>query len=180
MPILWLKALHIIFVVTWFAGLFYIVRLFIYQREAQDKPEPERGILTRQFKLMSARLWLGIAWPSAVLTLLLGGLMLWLQPFYLEMPWMKAKLIFVGLLFVYHGLCHRIYRNQQLDVYTMGSMGLRLWNELATVFLFAIVFLVVCKSTTNWLQLVAGLVLLVCVLVIGIKAYKRFRRSNDH
>ena len=67
-----IKALHIIFVVTWFAGLFYIVRLFIYQREAQDKPERERAVLTEQFKLMSKRLWLGITWPSAIITSILG------------------------------------------------------------------------------------------------------------
>jgi len=68
----YIKALHIIFVVTWFAGLFYIVRLFIYFAEAQEKPEPERSILQNQFRIMQKRLWYGITWPSAILTLIFG------------------------------------------------------------------------------------------------------------
>lgn len=177
MPLLWLKALHIIFVVTWFAGLFYIVRLFIYQREAQDKAEPEKGFLTAQFKIMSKRLWMGITWPSAILTLILGGAMIYQLPGYLEKSWMHVKLALVLLLYVYFFLCHKIYKEQQDDVYKMNSSGLRLWNELATLFLFAIVFLVVCKSTTDWLQLAGGMVLLVIALIVGVKVYKRIRKS---
>ena len=69
---IYLKALHIIFIVTWFAGMFYIVRLFIYNTEAAGKAEPERGILQGQFSVMIRRLWFGITWPSAILTLILG------------------------------------------------------------------------------------------------------------
>ena len=69
----YLKALHIIFVVTWFAGLFYIVRLFIYHSEAESKPEPERSILQKQYKLMEKRLWYGITWPSMILTITFGS-----------------------------------------------------------------------------------------------------------
>src|ERR1035441_1745460 len=69
---LYLKATHIVFVVTWFAGLFYIPRLFIYHTEAQEKPEPEKTILSNQFKIMTKRLWYGITWPSMVLTYILG------------------------------------------------------------------------------------------------------------
>jgi putative membrane protein len=176
MQLLWLKALHIIFVVTWFAGLFYIVRLFIYQREAQDKGEPDRGILTEQFKIMSRRLWLGITWPSAILTLILGGSMIYQLPGYLEKPWMHVKLTLVFLLYVYFFLCHKMFKEQQADVYKMSSTGLRLWNELATLFLFAIVFLVVCKSMTDWIQMAGGMALLVVALIAGIKVYKRIRK----
>ncbi|HVF96269.1 MAG TPA: CopD family protein, partial [Flavisolibacter sp.] len=70
----YLKALHIIFIVTWFAGMFYIVRLFIYNTEAAEKPEPEKSILQKQFSIMSKRLWFGITWPSAVMTLVFGPL----------------------------------------------------------------------------------------------------------
>ena len=70
---LYIKALHIIFIVTWFSGLFYIVRLFIYNTEAKEKTEPEKSILQKQFSTMINRLWLGITWPSAVLTFIFGG-----------------------------------------------------------------------------------------------------------
>jgi len=72
MDYFYLKALHIIFIVTWFAGLFYIVRLFIYHTEAQDEEEVARIILQKQYKIMSKRLWYGITWPSAILTAILG------------------------------------------------------------------------------------------------------------
>ena len=125
MSFLWLKSLHIIFVVTWFAGLFYIIRLFIYQTEAQDKSDVEKRVLTDQFKLMSRRLWYGITWPSAVLTLIFGTSVLWQRPFYLDQPWMHIKLTFVVLLFVYHYLSHRIFINLQNDKY---SYSLKLFS----------------------------------------------------
>ena len=175
MLLLTFKALHIIFIVTWFAGLFYIVRLFIYQREAQDKPQQERDILTKQFKLMSRRLWMGITWPSALLTAILGPWLLYERSQYLDTPWMQAKLGLVALLYLYHFACHKIYLDMQNDYYGMGSMGLRVWNEAATLFLFAIVFLVVCKSF-DALYLSAGLIALAVALMVGIKIYKNRRR----
>ena len=80
---LYIKALHIIFIVTWFSGLFYIVRLFIYNTEAGQKAEPEKSILQRQFSIMIKRLWLGITWPSAVLTFfLVVGCGIYMAPFH--------------------------------------------------------------------------------------------------
>ena len=101
-----LKALHIVFVVTWFAGLFYIVRLLIYIQEAHDKPAHERDVLLPQLKLMSRRLWKGITWPSAILTAILGTSLVWSIPGYLQAPWMHLKLTLVVLLFAYHGWTH--------------------------------------------------------------------------
>ena len=97
---LYLKALHIIFMVTWFAGMFYIVRLFIYNTEANGKTEPERTILQKQFGIMIKRLWLGITWPSAILTLIFGP-WLWLMLDYLP-QWLLVKLVFVLSLYIYH------------------------------------------------------------------------------
>src|SRR6476620_1735187 len=110
----YLKSLHLIFVVTWFAGLFYIVRLFVYQIEAAAMPSVERKILQRQYKIMTFRLWYIITWPSAILASIFGFLMLFcttLGNAWLQMPWMHVKLAFVFLLFLYHGKCHQIYRN---------------------------------------------------------------------
>ena len=173
MELLPLKALHIIFIVTWFAGLFYIVRLFIYQREAQDKPAQERDILTKQFKLMSRRLWRGITWPSAILTAITGPWLLMKFPGYLDQPWMYLKLTLVVLLYAYHLYCHRVFTQQQDDKYTLDSTQLRIWNEVATLFLFAIVFLVVFKGLTNWYIYGGGIAALAIALLVAIIVYNR-------
>src|SRR6187551_1013908 len=96
----YIKALHIIFVVTWFAGLFYMVRLFIYSAEANGKQEPEKTILFKQLSLMQNRLWYIITWPSAILTFIFGG---WLWYLYGSFPvWLVVKVCFVLGLFLYH------------------------------------------------------------------------------
>src|ERR1044072_7535148 len=96
----YIKALHIIFIVTWFSGLFYVVRLFIYNTEAGEKGAMEKTILRRQFAIMIRRLWFGITWPSAILTLIFGGWMLYL---YGSVPfWLRIKLGLVLALFLYH------------------------------------------------------------------------------
>ncbi len=175
MDYLTLKALHIIFVVTWFAGLFYIVRLFIYQTEALEKPEEERKILMPQLSLMAKRLWLGITWPSAIVTLIVGSFLLISQPSWLKLPFMHIKLSFVLLLYIYHFVCHRMYTKLQTGQKTWTSNGLRMWNELATLFLVAIVFLIVLKNTLDWLYGTLGLVIFALVLMIAIRIYKKYR-----
>src|SRR4051812_44647583 len=105
---LYLKALHIIFVVTWFAGLFYIVRLFVYHSEAAEKPEPDRSVLINHFKIAERRLWFGITWPSAIGTYIFG---IWMtaEMYGTNIPsWLVLKLIVVLLLTVYHLLCGKI------------------------------------------------------------------------
>lgn len=172
---LYIKALHIIFIVTWFAGLFYIVRLFIYNTEAHERAEPERSILQRQYSLMIRRLWLGITWPSAVLTLILGP---WMAYMYGQMqPWLWMKLGFVAGLYGYHFTLHRIYRQQMRGIFRYSSMQLRIWNEVATIFLVAIVFLAVVKSGLGALKGLIGLLLFIAALMIAIRVYKRIREK---
>lgn len=173
----YLKALHIIFIVTWFAGLFYNVRLFIYHSEAQEKEDPERLILTNQYKIMSARLWHIITWPSAVLTLIFGGSLLYQ---YLErLPnWLLFKLILLLGLYVYHLLSYLIHRQLQKDIIKYTSAQLRIWNEVATLFLFSIVFLVILRDALNMVWGVVGLVGLSVLLMIGIRLYKKIRQRN--
>ena len=178
MDFLNLKALHIIFVITWFAGLFYIVRLFIYHVEAEAKDEPAKGILQTQYKLMTKRLWFIITWPSAIITSIFGFWILYQNPVYLEMPWMHIKLGFVGMLYIYHFLCHKIYKQLQNDIIKYSSNQLRIWNEVSTIILFATVFLVVLKNTVNWIYGVVGIILLSVLLMLGIKLYKRLRNKN--
>ena len=173
---LYVKSLHIIFVVTWFAGLFYIVRLFIYFAEANEKTEPEKSILQKQFQLMQKRLWYGITWPSAILTLIFGVWMLYLYTGFNNIPgWLWLKIGFVLGLFGYHFSCHRIFKQQQNNLVKQTSTQLRIWNEVATLFLFAIVFLVVLKSSLNFIWGVVGLIAFGVILMLAIRIYKKLR-----
>ncbi|MEO7906818.1 MAG: CopD family protein [Saprospiraceae bacterium] len=169
----YVKALHIIFIVTWFSGLFYIVRLFIYNAEAREKEESEKSILHRQFNLMIKRLWLGITFPSAVLTFIFGFWMLYL---YNSLPeWLIIKLCFVAGLYVYHLSLHVIYKQQMRGEFKFTSQQLRIWNEAATIFLVAIVMLVVVKESLSLLWSLAGLALFVILLMSAIRIYKMMR-----
>ncbi len=176
-----IKALHIIFIVTWFAGLFYIVRLFIYHAEANLEPSPKREILVEQYQLMTKRLWFIITWPSAILTLILATMLLttptgmaWLQQ-----PWMHVKLAFVVLLYIYHGLSHILYRQVQTNTLRYTSNQLRFWNEAPSLILFSVVFLVVLKSAVNWIFGVVGIMGLMIALMVAIKTYKKIREKSS-
>ncbi|MCH3883021.1 MULTISPECIES: CopD family protein [Tenacibaculum] len=179
MDFLYVKALHIIFVVTWFAGLFYIVRLFIYHAEAEKKAAPAKEILQTQYKLMSKRLWYIITWPSAILASFFAIWMLWKNPIYLEMPWMHVKLAFVLALYFYHFSCHRIFKQLQNDEIKYTAFKLRIWNEVATIILFAIVFLVTLKSAINWVWGVVGIILFGTLMMMSIKLYKKVRARKS-
>ncbi|WP_299671926.1 CopD family protein [uncultured Polaribacter sp.] len=179
MDFLYVKALHIIFVVTWFAGLFYIPRLFIYQTEAENKLEPAKSILQTQYKLMSKRLWYIITWPSAILASIFAFWMLYQNPYYLQEPWMLVKLAFVLALYFYHGFCQNIYSNLQKDIVKHSAFKLRIFNEVSTIILFAIVFLVTVKSAINWIWGVVGIILFGILMLLGIKLYKRIREKKS-
>lgn len=138
---LWVKAFHIIFVITWFAALFYLPRLFVYHAMCDDKTGSER------FKIMERKLYRGIMTPSAVLTVLFG---LWLLSFYsyeqlMTMYWLHAKLTLVLLLLVYHGYCGRLLRQFSNDSNQRSHIFYRWFNELPVFILLAVVILVVVK-----------------------------------
>ena len=174
-----LKALHIIFVVSWFAGLFYIVRLFIYHTEAQQKPEFERDILSKQFVEMEKKLWWIITTPAMILTIIFGTWMICLNHvYYLSEPWMHVKLGFVALLLVYHFVCQRILSQMKSGIFYWSSNGLRIWNEVATLALVAIVFVVVTKREMNWWKGTIGFFAVAILLMLGIKIYKRLRNKG--
>ncbi|MAZ26721.1 MAG: protoporphyrinogen IX oxidase [Cytophagaceae bacterium] len=178
MSYLYIKSLHLIFVITWFAGLFYIPRLFIYQIEAHQKPEPEKGILYKQLGLMAKRLWFIITWPSMVLAVVFGLVMLHMSPGLIHAPWMQIKLGFVVLLIAYHIKNHLMFRELQRGEVKYTSRYMRIWNEGATMILFAVVFLVITKSATNWIWGLVGLICLGVLLMLGIRLYKRIRDKN--
>ena len=174
---LYIKALHIIFIVTWFSGLFYIVRLFIYNAEAEAKSEPERMILRKQFEIMIKRLWYGITWPSAALTLVFGSWMLYLMG---SVPtWLWIKLFFVLGLYLYHFSLQYIYNQQMKGIFKYSSQQLRIWNEVATLFLVAIVMLVVVKESMSWIWGLTVLILFTVILMSAVKIYKLLRSRSQ-
>jgi len=178
----YIKSLHLIFVITWFAGLFYIVRLFVYHAEAKQKPQPEQDILITQYQLMQYRLWYIITWPSAILASIFAFWMLFFTPLgqsWLQMPWMHVKLAFVLLLYIYHLKCHQIFKQLQKDEVKHSSGFFRLWNEGATLILFAVVFLVILKNAVNWIFGVLGIITFSLLLMIGYKFYKKIREKNN-
>ena len=175
---LYVKALHIIFIVTWFSGMFYIVRLFVYNAEANEKTEPERSILRTQFSLMIKRLWLGITYPSAILTLIFGSLMWYLMGVTPE--WLMIKLCFVAGLYLYHFSLDVIYRQQSKGIFKYSSQQLRIWNEMATIFLVAIVMLVVVKENMSFVWGLLGLFLFIIILMSAIKLYKLSREKSTN
>lgn len=172
------RALHIISVVTWFAGLFYMPRLFIYFAEAGDKPEIEKNILQAQFKIMQRRLWYGITWPSAIMVLIFGTILV--QYFWplSENPWLTLKLLFVTGLYIYQFYLQKIFKEHQQNISNYSSTKLRVINEVSTVFLVAIVFLVVFKNTLNFIYALLGLFIFIALLLAGIKIYKKLREKN--
>ncbi|MDC1327016.1 CopD family protein [Ulvibacter sp.] len=175
----YIKALHLIFVITWFAGLFYIVRLFVYQIEASQKRSPDKEILGEQFNIMAKRLWLIITWPSMVLAVLFAIWLMALRPFYLSEPWMQVKLGFVVLLIIYHLKCHTIYKQLQEGVIKYSSNFMRLFNEGATIILFSVVFLVILRNAVNWIYGVIGIILFSVLIMLGYKFYKKMREGKE-
>lgn len=175
---LWIKALHIIFVITWFAGLFYIVRLFVYTSEALQKEDPQRAILLAQYQKMQRGLWYGITWPSCLLTLIFGFLLVdhlnyWTQ------PWMMAKFSMVFLLLIYQVMCHRFFVQQQAGQAGKSAYFYRLWNELATVILISIIFLVVWKNALTFAPMLIGMSITSVLIFFGVYWAKK-KRDQSH
>jgi putative membrane protein len=178
MSYLAVKALHIIFVVSWFAGLFYIVRLFIYHTEAQLKPSNEAEILSAQFTIMEKKLWWIITTPAMVLTVVFGVWMLVLNPGLLSLPWMHIKLTFVFLLLIYHFICQRLLKKVANGQFNWSSTQLRLWNELATLVLVAVVFLVELQHSMNWIGGTVGFFGVGILLMLLIRIYKKINSKK--
>lgn len=179
MTFLYLKAIHIIFIVTWFAGIFYMPRLFIYTTEAFEKPEPERSILIRQFLLMSRRLWYGITWPSAIITLVMGVTLLIQNPDWLQYGFMHIKITLVLLLYGYHFSLQYIFDLLKKGVVRYTSTQLRIWNEVATLFLISIVFIIVMKDSLRMLWGILGLAVVTALILAAIKLYKKLRDEGE-
>ena len=173
MYFLYLKVFHIIGVIVWFAGLFYLGRLFVYHREADDRPEPERTTLKSQFSLMEMRLYYGIAWPGLCISFVFGIALIIVSGF---PAWLHAKLTFVLLLVAYHLWCGHLRKTLVKENCKWNGTKFRLFNEIPTLLLFSIVFIVVFKNAISWNALL--LILVSLILVIGGAVHLRVRQRK--
>lgn len=175
----WFKAFHIVGIVVWFAGLFYLVRLFIYHVEANQEPEPARTILKNQYQIMEKRLYSIITTPGMLVTVAMAIGLLTTEPDVLKEGWLHVKLGFVVLLIGYHHYCKRLMKQLAEDKCKWNSQQLRALNEAPTVMLIVIVLLAVFKNNlptdiTAW-----GIVGLVVAMAATIQLYARKRRKDQ-
>jgi len=178
MTYLHFKALHIIFVVSWFAGLFYMPRLLVYHTEAQNKAEAIKEALSAEFRKMEKLLWNAIMVPAMWLTLITGATMIYLTPGWLSQGWMHMKLTFVLGLVGYHFFTRKLILEIKKGQFRFSSIQLRLWNEVATIFLFSIVFLVVLKNSVDWIWGVLGLIAFAVIIMSAVKIVKKIRENK--
>lgn len=172
-----IKALHIIFVVSWFAGLFYLPRLLVYHAEAQSKTDPEKTILTKQFEKMEKILFNAIMIPAMILTWATGLIMVylnWLDQFG-QHTWLHLKLGFVFLITIYHFYNRYIILEFRKGNFIYSGNFLRFFNEIATILLVAVVFLVVQKNSTDFLYSIAGFILFGILIMLAVKIAKKLR-----
>lgn len=172
---LFFKSFHIIGFVAWFAGLFYLVRMFVYYAEADDQDESTRESWKKQLLLMQERVYKIISTPAMVITLFFGIGMLIINPAWLQQPWMHLKLTLLVLMVVYHFFCKRIINQNKSDKNSFTPFQFRMINELPTLFLVAIVLLAVLKSIINFIYLFVGVLTFGFILFMSAKAYKNHR-----
>ena len=172
-----IKSIHIIFVVSYFAGIFYIVRLLIYHTEAlQGKEGQERDILHKQYSFMEERLWNIITVPAFIIMSVTGIYMFYLMNWaYFLFGWMHVKLLFIGIVLWYHYYSWRIMKRLQAGQATLTSLQLRMLNEVATLILFVVVFAVVLKAlfTTYWYFALLAFVAMGALIMLIVKLVNR-------
>ncbi|MEB3217327.1 MAG: protoporphyrinogen oxidase HemJ [Nostocales cyanobacterium 94392] len=175
----WFKAFHLVGIVVWFAGLFYLVRLFIYHVEAEQEPEPARTILKNQYQIMEKRLYSIITTPGMLVTIAMAIGLLSTEPEVLKQPWLHVKLALVVLLIGYHHYCKRLMKQLAADECKWGSQQLRALNEAPTIMLIVIVLLAVFKNNlptdiTAW-----GIFGLIIATAVTIQLYAKKRRQDQ-
>lgn len=174
----WYKAFHIVGFVVWFAGLFYLVRLFIYHVEANQEPEPARTILKNQYQIMEKRLYSIITTPGMFLTVAMAIGLLSTEPDVLKEGWLHIKLLFVAILIGYHHYCARLMKQLAVDECRWSGQQLRALNEAPTVMLVVIVLLAVFKNNlptdiTAW-----GIFGLIIFMAVTIQLYAKKRKRD--
>jgi putative membrane protein len=174
----WFKAFHLIGVVVWFAGLFYLVRLFVYHAEASEQPEPAQTILKNQYQIMEKRLYHIITTPGMVVTVAMAIALLTTEPEVLKDGWLHIKLAFVAALVVYHFYCGRIMRQLAAGKCNWSGQHFRALNEAPTVLLVAIVLLAVFKNNLPTDMTAWGIFGMIVVMAVTIQLYAKKRKRD--
>jgi putative membrane protein len=174
----WFKTFHLVGMVAWFAGVFYLPRLFVYHAEAASRAEAERAVLHAQFSRMERLLYRAITVPAMVFTLAMATGMIVLEPSLLLQGWLEAKLGFVFVLVVYTLWQGELMRELAEGTCRFSSQTFRVLNEIPTVLLIAIVVLAVFRGEMTGVVLGATLGAVTLLLALGILAYARLRRPT--
>ena len=174
----WFKAFHLIGVVVWFAGLFYLVRLFVYHAEASEQPEPAQTILKNQYQIMEKRLYHIITTPGMVVTVAMAIALLTTEPEVLKDGWLHIKLAFVAALVIYHFYCGRIMRQLAAGKCNWSGQHFRALNEAPTVLLVAIVLLAVFKNNLPTDMTAWGIFGMIVVMAVTIQLYAKKRKRD--
>lgn len=169
-----IKAIHIIFMVSYFAGIFYLVRLFVYYKDTDEFEETKKQVLREQYLFMARRLWNIITVPAGVIMLVSGLVLIYLNFGLMKTPWFHLKLTFLVGLALYHYWCwKKILQIKTLNgnILPIANIKLRQANEIATFILFLVVFTVILKSMviSFWWQLIVGFILLVLLIMTTVK-----------
>lgn len=174
------KALHVFGFVSWFAGLFYLVRIFVYHTEAMDRPEPERSILIKEFNAMQWRVYKIICNPGMMITWVCGLAMLYLygMGWFKEQTWMHVKLVLLIALLLYHLHAKKVIQKLEKGKPYFSGFQFRLWNELPTLFLLSIALLAVYRNTLNFLYAFAGILVFAALLVMAARMYRNYREKQ--
>lgn len=175
----WFKAFHIVGFVTWFGGLFYLPRLFIYHQEANEQPEPSRSILKEQFQIMEKRLYSIIMTPGMLVTIAMAIGLIWTEPQILHDSWLHVKIALVLGLIGYHHYCKRLMKQLAAGECKWNSKQLRAINEVPTVFLVLIVMLAIFKNNLPTSATAWTIFALVLVMAATIQLYARKRRLDQ-
>lgn len=172
----WFKAFHLVGIVCWFAGLFYLPRLFVYHAEAYEQPEPARSILKNQYQIMEKRLYSIIMTPAMLLTIAMAIGLISTEPDILKEPWLHIKLGLVVILVGYHHFCKRIMKQFATDSCQMTGQQFRWFNEFPTVFFVIIVMLAVFKNNLPTSATAWGIFAMVIAMAAFIQLYAKKRR----
>lgn len=177
-----LKSLHIVGFVAWFAGLFYLVRIFVYHAEALDMDGPKKDILTQQYHLMEERVYHIICNPAMIITWVCGTIMICIYgwEWFVASYWLHAKIFLLILLTGYHHRNKSIIKKLAAGEKVMSSEKFRMYNEVPTLFLLTIVLLAVFKNNLNFVYALGAILLVGVLLMIAIKQYKKYRLNNKN
>ena len=177
--ILYFKALHIFGFVAWFAGLFYLVRMFVYHVEAGQKTEPDKSILQAQFTLMQHRVYKIICNTAAILTWTCGIAMIYLYGYdwFVQNTWLHIKLVLLVVLTVYHLYCKSIIVKLEQGNFVMSAFNFRLFNELPSVLLLTIVLLASLRSMSEFIGTIPYIIVFMVSVFAIAKFYKYLREK---